>query len=41
VRDACRYGRGADKYRGGDGTDAATDFSAAEGNTKTSVEVVI
>jgi hypothetical protein len=28
---------GADTFKGGDGTDTATDFNAADGDTKSSI----
>jgi len=39
--DTLTGGAGADKFLGGDGTDTATDFTPAEGDTRTSVEVVL
>ena len=39
--DTLTGGAGADKFLGGDGTDTATDFRPTEGDTKTSVEVVL
>jgi Ca2+-binding RTX toxin-like protein len=38
--DTMTGGIGADKFRGGDGRDTATDFTPAQGDTKRSVEVL-
>ena len=37
--DTLTGGRGADRFFGGEGSDTATDFNAAEGDTKAGVEV--
>jgi len=37
-KDTLTGGIGADKFKGGDGKDTATDFNPGEGDTKSGVE---